>query len=289
MIHRTGDGRARTVASGGLAAPAAPLPWCLLVTPPLSGAENMALDAALLARARVKRQAVLRVYSWLRPTLSFGRNQRTAGAYAPGRARALGVDVVRRPTGGRAVLHAREITYSVTAPELPGEPLRASYARINRLLLDALRRLGATAAVASPSVRAPTPGIAPCFEAPVAGELVAGGRKLVGSAQYREGGAFLQHGSILVDDDQQLLGRLALVPLPPVPPPATLRALLGRAVTPAELAEALLAAVRALEDPDARPFAEHASEPGRTLDGDLRNAMRGTLVHYGDPAWTWRR
>jgi lipoate-protein ligase A len=306
MIHLTGDGTARANTVGAVVPRTPPAPerpgradrdtapaalrWRLLVTPPLAGAENMALDAALLARARLRREAVLRVYSWLRPTLSLGRNQRAVGAYSADRAREMGVDVVRRPTGGRAVLHWREITYSVAAPELPGEPLRASYARINRLLLDALRRLGVPAALAAPVVRAPAPGIAPCFETPVAGELVAGGRKLVGSAQYREAGAFLQHGSILVEDDQQLLGRLALVPLPPVPAPATLRALLGRAPAPAELAEALLAATRALEDPGACRIGEGdcTAESGDALD-DLRAAARGMLVHYGDPTWTWRR
>jgi lipoyl(octanoyl) transferase len=83
--------------------------------------------------------------------------------------------------------------------------LRESYRAINRLLLEALRTLGVDAREAQGSRRAPIPGLAPCFEAPVAGEVVAGGRKLVGSAQVRDGDAFLQHGSILIDDDQHLL------------------------------------------------------------------------------------
>jgi len=277
----------------GAAAREAPLalhPWCLLVSPATPAAENMALDAALLARARESGETVLRVYTWRHPTLSLGRNQRAAGAYSAERARTLGVEVVRRPTGGRAVLHWREVTYSVTAPERPGEPLRAAYARINRVLLEALRRLGVPASLAVPRERAPAPGLAPCFETPVAGEIVVGGCKLVGSAQYREAGALLQHGAILVDDDQPLLSRLALVPLAPVPAPATLRVVLGRAPTVREMADALLAAVRSLEDPEARPLGE-ADSCGldEIADVALRAAARGALVHYRDPQWTWRR
>src|SRR5271154_4919364 len=99
----------------------------------------MALDHALLARAARTGECVLRVYSWRSPTVSFGRHQRTAGGYDH-----LHLAAVRRPTGGRAVLHDREATYSVTAPVT--RPLRATYARINRLLLDALHRLGVDAA-----------------------------------------------------------------------------------------------------------------------------------------------
>jgi lipoate-protein ligase A len=112
----------------------------------------------------------------------------------------------------------------------------------------------------------------------------------VGSAQYREAGALLQHGAILVDDDQPLLSRLALVPLALVPAPATLRVVLGRAPTVREMADALLAAVRSLEDPEARPLGE-ADSCGfdGIADVALRAAARGALVHYRDPQWTWRR
>ncbi|HEU4630767.1 MAG TPA: lipoate--protein ligase family protein [Gemmatimonadaceae bacterium] len=255
------------------------MPWRVLLTPPLDGATNMALDEALLERARDTGEHLARVYTWARPTLSLGRNQTAAGLYDEARAAALGVDVVRRPTGGRAVLHHRELTYAVAGPAA-GESLRAAYDRVTRLLTVALQALGAGVRQAVPAGRAPAPTLAPCFELPTRDELVLDGRKLVGSAQWRDGGAFLQHGSILVDDDQGLIARLARRPLPPVPPPATLREALGRAPAAAELRDALLAAIRRLEDPTARCW---DGDDGLAAD---TARLRG---RYLDPGWTWRR
>src|SRR5687768_8341049 len=150
--------------------------WRLLVTPPADGARNMAIDAALLGRARSGSECVMRIYEWSRPTLSLGRHQTAHGHYDLHRAKANGVDFVRRPTGGRAVLHHRELTYSVTAPAATLGTLREAYARINRLLLEALRTLGVEAAVAPRTDRALAPGLAPCFDLPGEGELVAAGR-----------------------------------------------------------------------------------------------------------------
>src|SRR5690349_530391 len=90
--------------------------WRLLLTLPADGAWNMALDEALMEHARRTNEWVLRVYAWSAPTLSFGRNQRALGVYLPERLERDAVSVVRRPTGGRAILHWREITYSVVAP-----------------------------------------------------------------------------------------------------------------------------------------------------------------------------
>src|SRR4029079_14194844 len=112
--------------------------WSLLVTPPLTGAENMALDEALLERASASGSAVLRVYTWSKPTISFGRNQAARGTNDPRRARERGIAVVRRPTGGRSLLHHREITYSVTAPCDDTGALLTEYGRINAPLCSAL-------------------------------------------------------------------------------------------------------------------------------------------------------
>src|SRR6185312_6462234 len=90
--------------------------WRLLRSPASAGADNMAMDEALMAHAARTGQWVLRVYAWSSPTLSFGRNQRALGAYDRARLAERGIDVVRRPTGGRAILHDREVTYSVVGP-----------------------------------------------------------------------------------------------------------------------------------------------------------------------------
>jgi lipoate-protein ligase A len=254
--------------------------WTLLHTSPLSGAENMALDEALLSRARDSGEAVFRVYTWAKPTLSFGRNQTATGVYSAERARDRGVGVVRRLTGGRALLHHREVTYSVTAPLSFGASLRESYNRINRLLVDGLRRLGVAVEVAAPVSRALPPTAAPCFERPSAGELVLDGRKLVGSAQWRDVEAMLQHGSILVEDDQPMVAALATTPLSDVPPAATLAGALGRIPTSVEVADALFTAVRSLECADATIL---------DLDEPLNAALRVAVHRYRDDRWTWRR
>ena len=254
--------------------------WRLLVTPAASGPENMALDEALMARAAETGEWVLRVYSWATPTVSLGRNQTARGRYDLRRIANRGLDVVRRPTGGRAILHDREITYSVTAPEAGAGDLRQSYERINRLLVAGLERLGVRVALAAPGARAPSPGMAPCFDEPAAGELMLDGRKLAGSAQWRGDGALLQHGSILVEDDQSSLADLAVDQQPAVPRPATLREALGQPPGVGEVAEALAAAVRALEDPALAPL---------DLDDSIRARASALVVRYLDDAWTWRR
>lgn len=254
--------------------------WRLLHTPPMGGPENMALDEALMARARRTGEAVLRTYGWASPTLSLGRNQRARGVYDDAALRAAGVTVMRRPTGGRALLHAREITYSVTAPARPDAAVAAWYARINALLVRALATLGVAASAAPAGGGMTAPGAMPCFAEPAAGELAYEGRKLVGSAQWRDDGALLQHGSILVDDDQAWIAELMATPLTGVPAPATLRAILGRAPAGGELHAALADAVRAQADAAADPL---------ELDDATRAEADRLAERYRDAAWTWRR
>ena len=211
----------------------------------------MALDHALMRRAARTGESVIRVYTWSRPTLSFGRNE---PAFSRSR-----LDIVRRPTGGRMILHHRELTYSMTLPET--ERPRATYQRLNGILAAALARLGASVTIAEGGERIPiTHG--PCFAAPSPGELVYEGRKIAGSAQWRESGAVLQHGSILVDNDQEGAD------------PATLRDALGRAPAAGELADAFATVV------DTVPF-----EPELIV----RDEAKQLCLRYADDAWTWRR
>jgi len=241
-----------------------------------------------MRRAGRTGEIVFSVYAWERPTLSFGRNQTARERYNPGLVAELGLDVVRRPTGGRALVHYREVTYSVTAPVEHGVSMRDSCASINSLLLHALEALGVTASEARPAGRTQPPDCSSCFAAPAAGEIVAGGRKLVGSAQYREGGAFLQHGSILVADDQSIISRLiGVAPFDPGQTiadaarsgPATLADLLGRDPDQAEVEEALFAAVRALEDAQALEIDE----------AEIRPEALARVGEFTNELWTWRR
>ncbi|MDQ6717013.1 MAG: hypothetical protein M3Z17_01560 [Gemmatimonadota bacterium] len=241
----------------------------------------MARDSALLSRAAATGESVFSIYSWEKPTLSFGRNQRALGHYRRERIGDRELDVVRRPTGGRAILHHREITYSVTAPLCESESLRDAYERINLILLAGLSRIGIDASIArgGESIK---PGASPCFVLPSDGEVMADGRKLIGSAQWRGEAAFLQHGSILIDDDQTALVSLGFegseAAAPPAAP-ATLRELIGRAPDSAELAAVMFESVEEME---------HTT--GTRLDeSEIRCAALEMIPGFLDENWTWRR
>lgn len=252
--------------------------WRWLESPDAPGAEQMAVDAGLMARARETGEATFRVYGWDRPTLSFGRHETARGRFDPLALEARGYGAVRRPTGGRVLLHDGEVTYSVTAPAVEGESLRTAFDRINGLLADALRALGVSPTPATPAGRERRPGADACFAAPSAGELVVDGRKLVASAQRRESGALLQHGSILLEDRQGALTSLASGAMPAPQPAATLCAALGRRVSRAEVCAALRTA---LERAAGTVAPLDAGEPDR-----YAAAWRG---HFADPKWTWHR
>ncbi|MGH7483069.1 MAG: lipoate--protein ligase family protein [Longimicrobiales bacterium] len=186
----------------------------------LPGEDNMAIDRALFADVQNGGAPVLRLYTWDPACISFGRNQRTDGIYDLEAAAARGIDVVRRPTGGLAVLHDRELTYSVcTRAGTLGSP-RETYRAVHLALVEALRSLGVDATLAARPASATRDVVArrspvldaavPCFKTPAGGEITARGGKLVGSAQRCEHRAILQHGSILVGGSQHPLQELLL-------------------------------------------------------------------------------
>lgn len=252
--------------------------WRFVVTPPAEGPSNMALDEALMRRAARTGEGVFRVYGWSSPTLSLGRNQRARGCYDDRAARDLGVSFVRRPTGGRALLHHREVTYSATLPVADASGARAAYAFINGVLLSALRRLGVNAGHPAAAVSL-APGLRPCFDAPSAHEIAVNGRKLVGSAQWRHGGALLQHGSILIRDDQPLIEGLLTTPLD------------GRATSAATLADSL-GFDPALDDVSAalrRGLEDALGTRTDTRAPDVEADAERLRARYVDDAWTWRR
>src|SRR5882762_9114371 len=151
-----------------------------------SGAENMAIDAELLDRADGTGRAFLRLYRFDPPCLSLGRNE-PAAHYDRAAITQRGLDLVRRPTGGRAVWHEHDVTYAVAAPIATFGCLRAAYHAIHARLAAAMHTLGVAATLAPDRLTARPPDRrGACFAAPVGGEVLVGGRKLIGSAQVRE-------------------------------------------------------------------------------------------------------
>jgi lipoate-protein ligase A len=177
----------------------------VLVDPPLSGAANMAIDQDLLNCAEASDYPVtfLRLYAWERPTVSIGYNQRPEQSFDWDYCHLHAVPVVRRPTGGRAVLHAGELTYAVASSDpglYPLDSVDRTYLALAKTLQSGLARLGIDAELAIGS-REPAPertaGVKPpCFASASRHELLVHGRKVVGSAQRRLRRSFLQHGSI---------------------------------------------------------------------------------------------
>ncbi|MCG0239728.1 MAG: lipoate--protein ligase family protein [Firmicutes bacterium] len=268
--------------------------WRLVDTGFASGPRNMAIDEAiLLAHSRGEVPPTLRFYGWEPPAVSIGYFQRMAGEVDLEACRRLGYGWVRRPTGGRAIFHHRELTYSVVIREelLPGGVIE-TYRFLAAGLLAGLRRLGAPAEMAGgeKDPRALGGEASPaCFDTPSAYELVVGGRKIVGSAQTRRAGTILQHGSILLDLDVDLT--FTLLKVPPERREAakahlrsratSLREALGREVSWAEARDAFIAG-----------FAEALGitlTPGELTPAEVAEAERLEAEKYGHDRWNLRR
>jgi lipoate-protein ligase A len=210
----------------------------------------MAIDEAILrAVAQGLVPPTLRFFAWEPPCLSLGQAQ-PFGEVDWQACLARGYHVVRRPTGGRAILHTDELTYSVTAPET--EPrveggIVASYRRLSMGLLEGLRLLGVPgieahhAEAESPNSTSDAQGPV-CFEVPSTYEITVGGKKLVGSAQVRREGIVLQHGTLpLVGDIARICDVLTSHPDPARvrSRAATVESVLGRPVSFDEAAQAI--------------------------------------------------
>jgi lipoate-protein ligase A len=191
-----------------------PSAWRLIVDGEADGATNMALDEAIVASVvEGASPPTLRFYAWSPPCLSLGRSQSIFDVDLVA-CHVAGVDLVRRPSGGRAILHTDELTYSVALQQT--DPLAAggileSYRRLSEGLLAALHRLGVPAVQAVAEHKQGEDRSAVCFETPSHYEITVGGRKLVGSAQWRARDGVLQHGSLpLHGDITRILAYLAL-------------------------------------------------------------------------------
>lgn len=176
--------------------------WRLLDTGARTGAANMAIDAAIQQlHSAGKVPPTLRFYDWEPPAVSIGRMQRPETGVHVDKCLAADIDVVRRPTGGRAVLHKGDFTFSLiaTAGDVIPPTVKESYALMCRVACRALAELGLAATVGCSGRDAPTRHA--CFSSSTLADLVLDGRKIVGAAQAWDGLVLLQQNSILVSAD----------------------------------------------------------------------------------------
>lgn len=177
-------------------------PWHLWHDGARDAAMNMALDEALLRSAAGRGRPLLRLYRWSEPAVSIGFFQKISADIAPGR------PIVRRPTGGGLVDHARDITYTIVAPPahaLCRMPTPESYRQIHDAVAAALRQIGLAAELA-PCCESGARGV--CFAAPVKFDVVVDGGKVAGAAQRRLRCGLLHQGSILLPPSATLNGEL---------------------------------------------------------------------------------
>lgn len=272
--------------------------WRLMIEEaPRSGAANMAVDQAIAqACAAGESPPTLRFYRWQPPAISLGRHQRLA-EIDQAAAAAHGYEIVRRSTGGRAILHTDELTYAVAAhadePRVQGGVMDA-YLRLSHALIAGLRHVGLQADQASADVRAGADVSAACFEVPSAYEITVGNRKLLGSAQSRRARYVLQHGSLpLVGDITRLIDLLVLdeqeatrLRAQLASHACTLATALGVADDdPAVRFEAVAAAlVKGFQETLALTFQWGALTPA-----EAHHTARLIREQYANPAWTESR
>jgi len=178
--------------------------WRLLITPPARGAWNMAVDESILEHiGRNESIPTLRLYAWTPACLSLGHAQPFADVDMP-RLKQHGWEVVRRLTGGRAILHTDELTYSVIAPsnepQVDGSVLE-SYNRLAQALLLAVKSLEIPVEIKEGKASENATPNPICFEVPSTYEITVNGKKLIGSAQARKKEGVLQHGSLPLTGD----------------------------------------------------------------------------------------
>jgi lipoate-protein ligase A len=259
--------------------------WSLIIDPvPRMGPWNMAVDEHLFRSLGEAGETVVRFYRWARPTASVGYSQAIERVLDLDFCRRQGIDVVRRMTGGKLVLHDREITYSVCSSDAStfSSTLGESYRLISGALVRGLEEMGLSARLAGPPPPSYSRGIMPCFAFPARDEIEIDGRKVVGSAQKRLGHRFLQHGSIPLEAEPGLLRQVAAaggagaeVRL------ISLSEALGRQVT-FEWAVGYL--VGGLAE-----YFQARFSPRPLSAGDLEEVLRIERERYGNPKWTFGR
>ncbi|MBS3818001.1 lipoate--protein ligase family protein [bacterium] len=182
--------------------------WYLLLDrEPLEGSWNMAVDDYLFRTLEEKPLTYVRFYRWERPTISLGYSQKVSRVVNLPYCQQNGVDIVRRLTGGKLVLHNKEVTYSVCSSD--GDTftstLKGSYKRISKALMEGLKRMSLDPYLADAPPVSYVRGTMPCFSYPARDEIEIQGKKMIGSAQKRLGPKFVQHGSIPLQEEEELL------------------------------------------------------------------------------------
>jgi lipoate-protein ligase A len=266
--------------------------WRLIKDPPSQGAWNMAVDESLLEHTgRGESLPTLRVYAWQPACLSLGYAQPFADVDST-RLRERGWEVVRRPTGGRAILHTDELTYSITAPldepRVAGTVLE-SYNRLAQALLAAVKSLDVPVEMKEHKRGQEAANGPVCFEVPSAYEITVSGKKLIGSAQARRKEGVLQHGTLPLVGD---LGRItqALVVPDESARAAAAEKLLSRATT----VESVLGRVVEWQTAAQAFVHEFESElnlslvPGELSAGEKMRAEALLGEKYAHPSWTER-
>ncbi len=214
--------------------------WRFFLDEPRDGPTNMAIDEVLaLGCARGCSPPTLRLYRWSVPTVSLGLNQPLHGEVNLTTCRQWGVPVIRRPTGGRALLHENELTYSLAIPIPHGSrSVLQDYEWISKCLLLAMRRLGVTATLSrGDRTKGDAGGL--CFLSPSRYELIVDGRKLIGSAQRRFSRTLLQQGSLLIEIDHAAWAALFQQGKELEARATALRPLLGRPLSWEEMVDAI--------------------------------------------------
>jgi lipoate-protein ligase A len=260
-------------------------PFRLLVTEPLDGALNMALDEALLqGRLADTAPPTLRFFAWRPATISLGYGQPLDHRIDLSAAAALGIGLVRRPTGGSAILHEGpelELTYSVTAREGDfdgASDLLETYRWIGAALAAGINRLGAPVAMVPVQPSDPATMPAFCFARTGSYELEVGGLKVVGSAQRRQGAGFLQHGAVMLGAAPDRLRRVFPTERDPLAGMTTLEAVVGRRPSFDETMTALAEGFRRVHRLDLTPGGLAAEE--------LQLAESLARDKYGADRWT---
>ena len=188
--------------------------WSLVIDKePLSGSLNMAVDEYLFRSLSDHPQTYLRFYRWIRPTVSLGYSQKIQRVVDMAYSKKHGIDIVRRMTGGKLVLHHKEVTYSLCSSdsETFTSALGDSYKLISLALMRGLEKMGLKPCLADAPPEFYARGNLPCFSFPARNEIEVEGKKIVGSAQRRVGSKFIQHGSIPLEDEGSLLESVSLL------------------------------------------------------------------------------